>query len=575
MISLYSQKRSSYKEKEITGFKEETSGSIISSLQYISLDEKTNISLTISLSHYSSKEQTISLSLDNTYCLINKTELTFSSSHKQEEVVISASHLNTDFEDHISKLTLSSEGTEDKTIQIQINNIDELTYSDISISEESLVLKENQAQILYISLKDKPVINQTVTLTINNNYCSINDDSLVFTPDNYSSSQEVKVVSNIKGEDIETQTSIISLSSGTVRKSISVSYEKPSTIKEEILTPFVSGFIIQPVNYYTAYYDVDYTIQNMQVKFNNDEWRSLDLNYDSFTNNACMIEIPYKYQGTKPTIQLKAFYKDKVKKVEGTPAFTLEGYHIKASYGDYVEYFNPSSTIPKAVLSSSDTYDVSNYLHFTKVTSGNTEENFYLALREKSSSVFEVNGYSPTNFEKVFMASQDRNKQYYLPPISYYGRDNDITSIKFIDGTDTSKENYSTWKNILKDAIDTFNSSLKYEGFNVHIEETTDTSCNNIVMYGTVPNDYGGLCDYNSSSKSFTLHVSDNPNTLRTYNSIKSVLNHELGHLLGFNDSPYAIDDSLYSYARDLSTVTYYQPNDLATLKSWNLYKGR
>ncbi len=44
-------------------------------------------------------------------------------------------------------------------------------------------------------------------------------------------------------------------------------------------------------------------------------------------------------KGIFPSVKLKAYYDEKVTKLEGTPTFELDSYRIKATLGDYVEYF--------------------------------------------------------------------------------------------------------------------------------------------------------------------------------------------------------------------------------------------
>ena len=337
------------------------------------------------------------------------------------------------------------------------------------------------------------------------------------------------------------------------------------------LHPFASGFITKPVNYYTAYYDVDFHIEKMYAEFNDDGNRIelLASNDSSFTDNACMIEIPYNLEGTSPTVRIYAEYSEKVTKLAGTPVFQLDGYQIKATLNGYTEYFTPSATPPSALVSAGQIVPLKDYLKFERTTSAGIKEEFYLALRPTSTSRFSINGLSPTNFEKVFMVSQDLNKYYYSRINSCYAKYEGMSDITFIDGTDPSLQNYDEWRAVLKDSVDTFNSCLKAAGIDAHIREVSAGESENYICYGEVPDDYAGLCQYYSSQHRFIININNNPYMIKNNASLKTVIIHEMGHLLGFNDSAYALDDSLYSYSKDYEKVTYFQPNDIATLKYW------
>lgn len=369
-------------------------------------------------------------------------------------------------------------------------------------------------------------------------------------------------VDNVSQGAIETYT----FNNITSNHTISVVFK--NNINTEILEPFTSGFIRKPLQYYTAYYDVDYNIDKMYFKFNDGAWTELinDQN-GSFTNNACMIQLPYPLENSSPVVHLKAVYKEKVVKIPGTPTLTLEGYKIKATLNGEVEYFTPSATPPTALVSINQKETLPNYKKFTRKNDGGEVEEFYLALRPKSTSKFTVDGLSPTDFNKAFQVSQDRNIRYYYRLHSYYAKNNDPSAIKFVDTTPKDSPNYEQWRTALADAIKTFNDGLLNLGF--HIEEVEKEKSNNSISYGEIRDDFAGLTTYSSKTNTFLIQVSSSPGLIDTYNALKAVILHEMGHLIGFNDSAYAEHDSVYSYARNKEKVTYFQPNDIATLKLW------
>ena len=159
------------------------------------------------------------------------------------------------------------------------------------------------------------------------------------------------------------------------------------------------------------------------------------------------------------------------------------------------------------------------------------------------------------------------NRKYYQRLLIYYTKDNPAESIKFFDATDKSDPEYGEWRMALRESVDTFNQC--FNGFGIHIEEVTQAETDNFVNYRYAEEGYAGMTRYSEASNQFSITVNNDVNLLKTYASLKSTIVHELGHLVGFSDSAYAINDSLYSYSRDSLLVTYFQPNDIATLKMW------
>lgn len=417
-----------------------------------------------------------------------------------------------------------------------------LSFSDVSVSSASAIvaLYDKSAKLVAVKSKD-------ISVSGNTQMISITVSKVAY--DHY---------------NIFVWNSPDGMQTSSAKKS-----GKPYKIEE--LQPFASGFISEPVYCYTAYYDVDFHIEKMYAEFNgNGVWNELSAdNYDSFTDNACIIQLPTELNGQPPAVRIKAYYTDKITKITGDPKITLEGYRIKAELNGYTEYFTPQATIPFALINSSESVPLNNYIKFERASASGIKEEFYLVLRPKSTSKFTINGLSPTDFNKIFTASQDRSRQIYRRLSSYYTMNNNASAIKFVDGTDKDIPNYTKWRQILIDSIDTFNECLGNAGINAHIEEVSSKESNNYILYGSVPNDYAGLTEYVSENNYFRIWINGNTNMLSTDAKIKSSIVHEMGHLLGFNDSAYAVDDSVYSYGRNNDKITYFQPNDIATMKFW------
>ncbi len=208
------------------------------------------------------------------------------------------------------------------------------------------------------------------------------------------------------------------------------------------------------------------------------------------------------------------------------------------------------------LININDAVKITNYKKFSRVTKNGYTENFYLALRPKSTSRLTLDGLSPSNFEKIFVVTQNiRYNPYYNRLKNMFGVRNSFTDMKFYDSIPKDITNYAVWRANLEECIEVFNESFKSYSINAKITEVTDkTLTKNTISYGIVPDDYAGLCTYNKTSNSFAIYV--NSDTYMVYlNHIKSTLIHEMGHLLGFNDSTYATDDSLFSYSRDRDAV--------------------
>ena len=552
-------------------------GEIITSTNNIRLNVNEQTTIGIKLSEAPTKEMTINVSIDNNNVALDKNTLVFSESNYYVEQFVTINAL--DFIEEAgtknSVITLSNADLSNvfsKIISVTISKIEAPYDGEILLSIENLSLNVIEEKTIGIKLSSAPKSDITIYASIDNTNASLNIGSLIFNSTNYNVEQFILIKAGDFTDGATSKKSVVTISSeNLINKTITINITKPTEEKAEIIKPYASGFITAPVNYYTCYYDINFEITKLYVEFNQDgNWIELTKDYNSYTSSSCMVEIPYNLRGTNPVVTLKATYDQKIKKIEGTPTFTLEGYKIKGTVGGYSEYFAPLATKPTCLISATNEYEIKDYLTFSRATSFGTNETFYLPLRPSSTSKLSINGLSPTSLDKAFKVSQSRQAKYYNPLYSYYSMSNSPQTIKFIDNT-TSEDvvNYPQWKEILKDSIATFNSCLNISGINAHIEEVTEGTSNGVV-FQNIENDLAGLCEYHTNENNFLVRVSNNPMIVNgSLNKIKSTIVHEFGHLLGFNDSAYAYNDSIYSYARDKEYVTYFQPNDIATLLSW------
>ena len=105
-------------------------------------------------------------------------------------------------------------------IEQESNNTEEPSnptiYGNIVISNSSVSIDENSTDTFTVKLDKAPTNNQTVSVSINNAYTTINKKSLIFTPNNYSTEQTVTVTGVHLDTDYSNKNSIITLSSPNV-----------------------------------------------------------------------------------------------------------------------------------------------------------------------------------------------------------------------------------------------------------------------------------------------------------------------------------------------------------------------
>lgn len=539
----------------------------------LEIKENASAFLNITLLKKPNDNIVLDLRLSNENCSLENNEIIFTKeNYNISQFVEIKGVYNSSFDNFESKLLIFYKNKSMKTVSIFITNIDVAEMiSEIKIDKENINLYADQRAEFSVSIESQ--INSTKEVHISSNDESIvfDKNSLSFNNENYNIEQKVTITAKPDISKNENYTSIIYVKSEkSITKEIKVNIEISKKDKQIELNMVEQGFITAPVNYFTAYYDVDFDITKLTAEFEDD---GVIFDFDktddaTYTNNSCMIEVPKQYIGKNPKVKLVASYIDKIGKISGNPVFELDGYKIKATLGDYVEYFNPSSTIPTMLINANNIITNPNNLKFTKEQNG-IKETFYLPLRPASNSKLSINGLSPTNLEKKFIVSQDRNSKYYRPLYNYYAQFNQVKNIQFYDATDKSIPNYNEWRIILEESIYTFNQSFRYQNYPISIEEVDSSKTNNSIIFGTVPNNFKGLCKFDVSQNLFTIWVSNNVDYGYNRNSIKGTTVHEIGHLLGFSDSAYAENDSMYSYARSRDEVTYFQPNDIATLEGW------
>ena len=96
-------------------------------------------------------------------------------------------------------------------------------YGSIVLSTSSLSFNENSSSSFTVKLSQAPTNNQTVSIKVNNGYCTIDKSSLTFTSSNYSIAQTVIVTGVPDSSSYSNKSSVITLSStGVSSKTVNI-----------------------------------------------------------------------------------------------------------------------------------------------------------------------------------------------------------------------------------------------------------------------------------------------------------------------------------------------------------------
>ena len=113
----------------------EVYGSIVLSTSSLSFNENSSSSFTVKLSQAPTNNQTVNIKVNNGYCTVDKSSLTFTSSNysNTQAVTVTGVADSSSYSNKNSVITLSSTGVSSKTVNVTLVNIDaEPTISSIS-----------------------------------------------------------------------------------------------------------------------------------------------------------------------------------------------------------------------------------------------------------------------------------------------------------------------------------------------------------------------------------------------------------------------------------------------------------
>ena len=119
------------------------------------------------------------------------------------------------------KNKILAEETVDGTIYTSIPSY---PYRDLIVSDSLMYASASVDSTLTIRLKDKPLQNQTVSLTSNNSVMTVSPNTLTFTPDNYNTAQTVTIDFPTITSDNDGDQFILSIESGNFYKDVTFIY---------------------------------------------------------------------------------------------------------------------------------------------------------------------------------------------------------------------------------------------------------------------------------------------------------------------------------------------------------------
>lgn len=217
-------------------------GEIVLSTANISVNENSTATFTVKLDRKPTNNQIVHLSCENENATLNKSSLTFTPSNYNvaQTVTVTGVHDNS-LNDKTCVIELTSNEVKTQSVNVAIKNID--YFGNIVLNKTSLSINEGNATTFTVKLDSRPSGNQTVNISCDNSYATIDKTSLTFTPSNYNTTQTVTISSVHNESDYVDRTTIITLSSLNVEnKTITV------IVSNIDVPPEVFGNIITSTN---------------------------------------------------------------------------------------------------------------------------------------------------------------------------------------------------------------------------------------------------------------------------------------------------------------------------------------
>ena len=215
--------------------------SVVVDKNSLTVNEDSSVQLKVNIDNYliDNSNTTLTLSVNNSYCTVSPSTLTFNSSNYNTEqiVTVTGAHLSSDYTNKTSVITINNSSGNNKTVNVTIVNIDieDTNIPNITLSTSNLSVNENSTATFEVTLDKAPESNVTVNLSTTNGNCTLSNPSLTFTTSNYNIVQTVTVTGVHDESSYTNKNDVITLSAdGLTSKSINVTI---TNIDEEPVIP--------------------------------------------------------------------------------------------------------------------------------------------------------------------------------------------------------------------------------------------------------------------------------------------------------------------------------------------------
>ena len=194
-----------------------TYGEIILSKTSSSITAGNSDTFTVRLDKQPTSNQTITISVNNSYVNVNPSILTFTPSNWNINQTVTLNGVSSGS----STITLSSPNVSSKTISVSVS-APIVTYGEIVLNKTNMNVQETNRGTFTVKLSKQPSSNQTVTISRSNSNIGINLTQLTFTPSNWNIEQTV-IVSGVSSGNTTITVSSNGVSSQTINVTIASS----------------------------------------------------------------------------------------------------------------------------------------------------------------------------------------------------------------------------------------------------------------------------------------------------------------------------------------------------------------
>ena len=157
-------------------------GNIVISTTTLSFNENTTTTFTVKLDEAPTNDQVVNLSVNNAYCTLSKTSLTFTSSNYStvQTVTVTGVHDSSDYSNQTSIINLTSANVANKTISVTIKNVDTppavtIPVTGVSLSQPTHTMEVGQTIRLTAAVSPSDATNKNVTWGASNSNATVID----------------------------------------------------------------------------------------------------------------------------------------------------------------------------------------------------------------------------------------------------------------------------------------------------------------------------------------------------------------------------------------------------------------